>query len=275
VSAPRVAIVTGSSSGIGEGIARALAADGFTVVVTSSTSVDAGERLAAELPGASYIQADIADPSDAVRLVETAVERHGRLDLLVNNAGVSRPVPHTDLDAITADDWHRILGVNVVGTWQVSVAAVKVMEPGGQIINITSVGGSRPLGSSIPYSVSKAALDHLTRLLAKAVGPDIRVNAIAPGPVETRLTSDSLATRAARTAAMTPLGRIGQPSDVAAMVLALIKVPFVTGEVIHVDGGINLVTHVDAPRNDDEVSVSPFRPAERARPHRTIRPAPE
>jgi ketoreductase RED2 len=128
---------------------------------------------------------------------------------------------------------------------------VKVMEPGGQIINITSVGGSRPLGSSIPYSVSKAALDHLTRLLAKAVGPDIRVNAIAPGPLQTRLTSDSLATRAARTAAMTPLGRLGQPSDVAAMVLALIKAPFVTGEVIHVDGGINLVTHLDAPRNDD------------------------
>ncbi|TDE45191.1 SDR family oxidoreductase [Nonomuraea mesophila] len=243
--------MTGSSSGIGEGIARALAADGFTIVVNSATSVDAGERLAAELPGASYVQADVADPSDALRLVETAVERHGRLDLLVNNAGVSRPVPHADLGAITADDWHRILGVNVVGTWQVSVAAVKVMEPGGQIINITSVGGSRPLGSSIPYSVSKAALDHLTRLLAKAVGPDVRVNAIAPGPLQTRLTSDSLATRAARTVAMTPLGRLGQPSDVAAMVLALVKAPFVTGEVINVDGGINLVTHMDAPRNDD------------------------
>ncbi|WP_201760474.1 MULTISPECIES: SDR family NAD(P)-dependent oxidoreductase [unclassified Nonomuraea] len=251
MSASRVAIVTGSSSGIGEGIARALAADGFTVVVNSATSVDAGERLAAQLAEASYVQADIADPSDAVRLVETTVERHGRLDLLVNNAGVSRPVPHAELDAITADDWHRILGVNVVGTWQVSVAAVKVMEPGGQIINITSVGGSRPLGSSIPYSVSKAALDHLTRLLAKAVGPDVRVNAIAPGPLQTRLTSDSLATRAARTVAMTPLGRLGQPSDVAAMVLALIKAPFVTGEVINVDGGINLVTHMDAPRNDD------------------------
>jgi ketoreductase RED2 len=250
MSAPRVAVVTGSSSGIGEGIARALAADGFTVVVHSATSVEAGERVAAELPGASNVQADIADPADAVRLVETAVARHGRLDLLVNNAGVSRPVPHTDLDGITADDWHRILGVNVVGTWQVSVAAVKVLAPGGQIINITSVGGSRPLGSSIPYAVSKAALDHLTRLRAKAVGPDVRVNAIAPGPVETRLTSDSLATRAARTAAMTPLGRLGQPSDVAAMVLALTKVPFVTGEVIHVDGGINLVTHLDTPRSD-------------------------
>ncbi|GAA0242138.1 SDR family oxidoreductase [Cryptosporangium japonicum] len=245
MSAPRVAVVTGSSSGIGAEIARALAADGFTVVVTSSTSVDAGERLAAELPGASYVRADIADPADAVRLVETAVERHGRLDLLVNNAGVSRPVPHADLDAITADDWHRILGVNVVGTWQVSVAAVKVLPPGGQIINITSVGGSRPLGSSIPYAVSKAALDHLTRLLAKAVGPDVRVNAIAPGPVETGPTADGLATRAARTAAMTPLGRLGQPADVAAMVVALVKVPFVTGEVIHVDGGINLVTHLD------------------------------
>jgi ketoreductase RED2 len=251
VTAARVAVVTGSSSGIGEGIARGLAADGFTVVVNSTSSVEAGERLAAELPGASYVQADVADPADAVRLVETAVERHGRLDLLVNNAGVSRPVPHDDLDAVTADDWHRVLGVNVVGTWQVSVAAVKAMEPGGQIINITSVGGSRPLGSSIPYSVSKAAVDHLTRLLAKAVGPDVRVNAIAPGPVETRLTSAGLAARAARTGAMTPLGRIGQPSDVAAMVLGLVNAPFVTGEVIHVDGGINLVTHVDLPRADD------------------------
>jgi ketoreductase RED2 len=249
MSAPRVAIVTGSSSGIGEGIARALAADGFTVVVNSATSVDAGERLAAELPGASYVQADIADPSDAVRLVETAVARHGRLDLLVNNAGVSRAVPHADLDAVTADDWHRILGVNVVGTWQVSVAAVKVMEPGGQIVNISSVGGSRPLGSSIPYAVSKAALDHMTRLLAKAVGPEVRVNAIAPGPLQTRLTSAGLATRMARTVAMTPMGRLGQPSDVAAMILALVKAPFVTGEVINVDGGINLVTHMDAPRD--------------------------
>ncbi|MEU8363171.1 SDR family oxidoreductase [Nonomuraea sp. NPDC048882] len=251
MSAPRVAIVTGSSSGIGEGIARGLAGDGFTVVVNSATSVEAGEKLAAELPGASYVQADIADPSDAVRLVETAVQRHGRLDLLVNNAGVSRAVPHADLDAVTADDWHRILGVNVVGTWQVSVAAVKAMEPGGQIINISSVGGSRPLGSSIPYSVSKAALDQLTRLLAKAVGPDVRVNAIAPGPLQTRLTAGSLAARAARTAAITPLGRLGQPSDVAAVVLALTKTPFVTGEVINVDGGINLVTHMDAPRTDD------------------------
>ncbi|MEV4804042.1 SDR family oxidoreductase [Nonomuraea sp. NPDC049421] len=247
MSTQRVAIVTGSSSGIGEGIARGLAADGFTVVVNSATSVEAGERLAAELPGASYVQADVADPADAVRLVDTAVQRHGRLDLLVNNAGVARPVPHADLEAITADDWHRILGVNVVGTWQVSVAAVKVMEPGSQIINITSVGGSRPLGSSIPYAVSKAALGHLTRLLAKAVGPDVRVNAIAPGPLQTRLTSGSLATRASRTAAMTPLGRLGQPSDIAAMILALTKTPFVTGEVINVDGGINLITHMDTP----------------------------
>ncbi|TXL62677.1 SDR family NAD(P)-dependent oxidoreductase [Aeromicrobium terrae] len=245
----RVAIVTGSSSGIGEGIARALAADGFTVVVNSATSVEAGEKLAAELPDASYVQADVADPADAVRLVETTVERHGRLDVLVNNAGVARPTPHGDLDAVTRDDWDRILGVNVVGTWQVSVAAVKAMEPGGQIINITSVGGSRPLGSSIPYAVSKAAVDHLTRLLAKAIGPDVRVNAIAPGPVETRLTSETLSARAARTSAMTPLGRLGEPSDVAAMVLGLINAPFVTGEVIHVDGGINLVTHVDAPRD--------------------------
>lgn len=248
MTSPRVALVTGSSSGIGAGIARALAAGGYTVVVNSATSVEAGERLAAELPGASYVQADVAEPADAVCLVESTVDRHGRLDVLVNNAGVSRVVPHEDLAAITPDDWHRILGVNVVGTWQVSVAAVKAMEPGGQIINISSVGGSRTLGSSIPYAVSKAALNHLTRLLAKAVGPDIRVNAIAPGPVETRFVADSLTARAAGTSAVTPLGRIGQPADVAAMVMGLIGATFVTGEVIHVDGGVNLVTHTDLAR---------------------------
>ncbi len=247
MSAPRVAIVTGSTSGIGEAIARALATDRFAVVVNSATSVVAGEKLAAELPGASYVQADVADPADAVRLVETAVAKHGRLDVLVNNAGTSSAIPHADLDAVTAEEWHRILGVNVVGAWQTSVAAVKAMGAGGHIVNISSVGGTRPLGSSIPYAVSKAALNHLTRLLAKAVGPGVRVNAVAPGPVETP-GNPGLGARSARISSVTPLGRVGRPADVAAMVLGLINTPFVTGEVVHVDGGINLVTHSDAIR---------------------------
>lgn len=245
MNASRVAIVTGSSSGIGEAIARSLASDGFTVVINSATSIEAGERLAAELPGASYIQADVADPAHAARLVESTIERHGRLDLLVNNAATAGPIPHADLDAVTPEVWHRILGVNVIGPWQMSVAAVKVMAPGGLIVNISSVGGSRPLGSSIPYAVSKAALDHLTRLLARVVGPEIRVNAIAPGPIETPRSSASLAARAGRTSSLTPLGRIGRPADVAAVVLGFVNADFVTGEVIHVDGGINLVTHSD------------------------------
>lgn len=245
MSAARVAIVTGSSSGIGAAIARALSADGFTVVVNSASSAEAGEKLAAELPEASYVQADVADPADATRLVESAVERHGRLDVLVNNAGTTSPIPHADLETVTPDEWHRVFGVNVVGAWQVSVAAVKAMGPGGLILNISSVGGTRALGSSIPYSVSKAALNHLTRLLAKVVGPDVRVNAVAPGPVETSA-STGLAGRAARTSALTPLGRVGQPGDVAAMVLGLINAPFVSGEIVHVDGGINLVTHSDS-----------------------------
>ncbi len=240
-----VAIITGSSSGIGEAIARALAAEGFTVVVNSATSVEAGQRLADELPDATYVQADVADPADARRLVELAVQQHGRLDVLVNNAGATVAAPLADLDGVTPQDWQRILGVNVIGPWQLSVEAVKAMGDGGLIVNISSVGGSRPLGSSIPYAVSKAALNHLTRLLAKAVGPDVRVNAIAPGPVRTPFNSKGLDARAARTSALTPLGRIGRPADVAAMVLGLINAPFVTGEVIHVDGGINLVTHSD------------------------------
>lgn len=244
MSAARVALVTGSSAGIGAGIARALAAEGYAVVVNSARSVEAGEKLAAELPEATYVQADVADPDDAARLVATTVERFGRLDVLVNNAGASTPIPHADLEAVTSEDWHRILDVNVVGVWHLSVAAVQAMPDGGQIINVSSVGGTRALGSSIPYAVSKAALNHLTRLLAKVVGPGVRVNAVAPGPVETPGNA-GLASRAARTSALTPLGRVGRPEDVAAVVLGLISTPFVTGEVVHVDGGINLVTHTD------------------------------
>ncbi len=240
MSIERVAIVTGSTSGIGEATAQALSGAGYAVVINSATSRSAGEALAGRLPNATYVQADIANAADAQRLVDEAMRRHGRLDTLINNAGVTVPIAHSDLDAVTSEVWHRILNVNVIGTWQITTAAAAVMSAGSHIINITSTAGSRPVGSSIPYAVSKAALNHMTRLLATALGPDLQVNAIAPGLIDTPWTAEFVdAATTVRDRA--PLRRIGQPVEIAAAVLGLLGSPYITGEVIHVDGGAHLL----------------------------------
>lgn len=239
--AGKVCIVTGSSSGIGEATARLFAAEGASVVVNSVTSVTAGEALAAELPDAMYVQADVADESQAKRLIEATIERWGRLDVLVNNAGTTKVIPHDDLDAVTDEVWHRILDVNVIGTWYVTRAAVPFLraDGGGNIINVTSLAGVRPVGSSIPYAVSKAAENHMTLLLAKVLGPEIRVNAIAPGLVDTPWTQDWDVVRAG-VQAMAPLRRSGLPSDVAHMCLWIATASYATGDVVLVDGGVHL-----------------------------------
>ncbi|HEY9476116.1 MAG TPA: SDR family oxidoreductase [Mycobacteriales bacterium] len=237
-----VALVTGSSSGIGAAVARRLAAEGMRIAINSARSVDAGRELADSLPDAVYLRADVSVPEQAQELVTAAVEAFGQLDVLVNNAGVSRPIPHTDLAAVTPDVWELILGLNVVGTWQTSVAAMPHLRASGAgcIVNISSVAGIRPAGSSIPYAVSKAAVNHMTRLLAGAVGPEVRVNAVAPGLVETRWTRDFTAI-ADRVRTATPLRRVGQPDDVAEAVLGLVRARYVTGEVVLVDGGAHLL----------------------------------
>ncbi len=239
--ADRVALVTGSSSGIGAALARRLARLGATVVVNSARSVEAGQALADQLPGADYVQADVAREDEARQLVETVLTRHGRLDLLVNNAGTTQVIPHHDLDAATPEVWRRIFDVNVIGTWQVTVAAVPYLRtaPDGQVVNVSSLAGERPTGSSIPYACSKAALSHMTRLLANTLGPDIRVNAVAPGLVDTPWTEDWDAVRSFVTA-QAPLGRTATPDDVAEVVLGLVRSRYVTGEVVLVDGGVHL-----------------------------------
>ncbi|MET0902266.1 MAG: glucose 1-dehydrogenase [Acidimicrobiales bacterium] len=237
----RVALVTGSSSGIGAAIAAALAERGARVVINSSSSVAEGQELAAKLPDATYLQADIADPASARQLVAATVEHHGRLDIVVNNAGTTAVIPHDDLDAVTAETWERILGVNVVGTWNVIQAAVPHLRDSGDgvILNITSLAGVRPVGSSIPYAVSKAALNHLTLLLANVLGPEIRVNAVAPGLIDTPWTEDWDAVRdeVRQTA---PLRRSGTPEDVADACLGLIATRYATGQILVVDGGVAL-----------------------------------
>lgn len=233
--------MTGSSSGIGAATARALAGAGARVVVNSARSVDAGRALADELPGATYVQADVADPAQAAALVQAVVDAHGRLDVLVNNAGTTSVIPHHDLDAATPGVWRRIFDVNVIGTWQVTTAAVPHLRAAGDaaVVNVSSIAGHAATGSSIPYAASKAAVSHMTVLLANVLGPDVRVNAVAPGLVDTPWTADWDLVRAA-VRERAPLRRSGTPEDVAEVVVALAGAGYVTGEVVLVDGGLHL-----------------------------------
>jgi ketoreductase RED2 len=238
----KVVLVTGSTSGIGEATARAFAAAGATVVVNSRSSVEAGERLAAELPGASYVQADVGIEDDARGLVAEVLARHGRLDVLVNNAGTTEVIAHHDLEAATLEVWRRIFEVNVFGTWAVTVAAMPALrESRGAVVNVGSIAGLRPTGSSIPYASSKAALHHQTVLLAKVAGPEVRVNAVAPGLVDTPWTADWDTIRQF-VSAVAPLKRSGTPEDVAPVILALASAQYVTGQVVAIDGGLTLAT---------------------------------
>jgi len=242
----KVALVTGSASGIGAAVARALSADGATVVVNSARSVEAGRALADELGDAIYVRADISIEHEARELVETSARRNGRLDILVNNAGVTVKIPHSELDEVTPEVWKKILGVNVIGTWSVTAAAVPYLHAASHhhagasvIVNVSSLAGSRPTGSSIPYGVSKAAVDHMTRMLANTLGPEIRVNAVAPGLVDTPWTADWELERD-YVSAHAPLKSIAQPEDVAEVVMGLVHSHHVTGEVVTVDGGFHL-----------------------------------
>jgi NAD(P)-dependent dehydrogenase (short-subunit alcohol dehydrogenase family) len=234
-----VALVTGSTTGIGEATARRLAADGMTVVVHSRSSRAAGSALAAEL-GGIYLQADLENSAEASELVPRVLAEYGRLDVLVNNAGISWPVPHADLDGLTADDWRRLLEVNLIAPWLLCTAALPALRStGGSIVNVTSHAGVRPKGSSIAYAASKAALNHVTKLLAAALGPEVRVNAVAPGLVDTAMTASwTDAQELWRTAS--PMRRAAQPSDVADLIAAVLANSYLTGEVILLDGGLNL-----------------------------------
>jgi ketoreductase RED2 len=237
----QVVLITGSASGIGAATARLLAGAGATVVVNSVNSAEAGKQLAAELPGATYVQADVADEEQALGLIDEVIETHGRLDVLINNAGVTEVIPHGDLDAATPAVWRRIFDVNVFGTWQLTVAAVPHLRSSGrgQVVNVSSLAGERAIGSSIPYACSKAAVSHLTRLLANTLAPDIRVNAVAPGLVDTPWTAEWDTVREFVTA-HNPLQRTGRPEDVAEVIHGLLRARYVTGEVVLIDGGTHL-----------------------------------
>ncbi|MCW5735621.1 MAG: SDR family oxidoreductase [Enhydrobacter sp.] len=237
----RVALITGSTSGIGAATARRLAKDGYTVALHSSRSVDAGQQMAAELGGsASYHQADLADDESARTLVASVLDRHGRLDVLVNNAGLSIRIPHADLKAATPALWRQMLDVNLISPFVlVAHAEAALRRAGGCVVNIGTHAGARPKGSSIPYAASKAALHHVTKLLALTLAPDVRVNAVAPGLVLTPMTAgwpDMLETWNSRA----PMRRPAKPEDIADLVAALCANDYVTGEIVIADGGLNL-----------------------------------
>lgn len=202
-------------------------------------------RLAHELDNASYHQADLADRSSIPRLIEAVLDRHGRIDVLVNNAGIVEVIPHAELRRADAEVWHRMYDVNVIAPWLLICEAERALRDSSTagapscILNISSHAGIRPKGSSIPHAVSKSALNHMTRLLAVTLAPAIRVNALAPGLVDTPMAhgrDDLYQTWAQRA----PMKRPAHTEDVAQLAEMAIASTYLTGEVILVDGGLNL-----------------------------------
>ncbi len=242
VADKRVVVVTGSTSGIGRGVAELLLSRGWRVVINSRSDDEVGESMAAANDDMIYARGDISHPQDCAQVVEAAISAWGRIDGLVNNAGTTAYVELDDIEGVTAEVWHRVLDVNVIGTWQMISAAMPYLKAAapGRIVNIASVAGLRPVGSSVPYSVSKVAIVHMTSILGKVLGPDVLVNAVAPGLVDTAWTAEWSAVKE-NVAAAAPLRRVGQPQDIAAACEYLLNTNYTTGECIAVDGGMRLV----------------------------------
>jgi 3-oxoacyl-[acyl-carrier protein] reductase len=244
--AGKVAVVTGASKGIGASIASHLAAEGASVVVNYSSAKDAAQRVVAEIVGkggkAIAVGANLAEHSGVQSLFAETKKAFGRLDILVNNAGIYEFAP---LEDITPEQFHKHFNLNVLGLLLASQEAVKLFgSSGGSIVNISSVVATvAPAGTAV-YSATKAAVDAVTRSLAKELGPrKIRVNSINPGMVETEgVHAAGIADSDFRkqTEAQTPLGRIGQPRDIApaAVFLASPDSGWITGETLYISGGL-------------------------------------
>ena len=246
----KVAIVTGAAVGIGRSIAVAYGREGAKVVVNYSKSKAEAEETARLTKGAGgeplLIQADVAQDRQVRAMLEQTLSRFGHVDILVNNAAITAFVDFPDLEGLTDDVWDRLYAVNVKGTFFCCRAVVPAMrkQGSGRIINIASLAGIAPQGSSIAYSTSKAAVIHLSKCLARTLGPEIRLNVIAPGFIaetrwnEGRPNLEATIQKAGQTA---PLKRVGTPEDIAEAVLFLAtRGEFMTGDVMVVDGGRQL-----------------------------------
>jgi len=247
LASTKAALVTGAASGIGRAVALALARSGYDVAVNYSASEKAARQTAAEAQKAGVktllTQCDVSNEA-AVRKMMSAVQRtFGRLDVLVNNAGTTAAWKPKDLESLSLEEWDRVFAVNVRGLFQVSRAAVPLLkEAKGCIVNTASIVGLRPGPQPLPYAASKAAVVNLTRTLAWNLGPDIRVNAVAPGWMEgdwmKRMLKEQYDDLMGKRGKATPLKRVVTADDVAETMMSLIQSNrFVTGEVIVIDGG--------------------------------------
>jgi 3-oxoacyl-[acyl-carrier protein] reductase len=242
MSARKVALVTGSATGAGRAIALRFAQNGYAVAINYSRSeADAKETLAqVEKLGvrALLCKATVADDKLVRAMVDRCRLELGGLDVLVNNAGMTHFIPHTDLEAVSDEIWDEIFQVNLKGAFYASRAAMPLLKARkGSIVNVSSVAGLQGHGSSIPYSASKAAMNCMTQSLARAFGPEVRVNAVAPGPIQTRWLVGH-EEHVEKAVAQTPLKRAATPDDVADVVWFLAAgTTLVTGQVVVVDGG--------------------------------------
>jgi 3-oxoacyl-[acyl-carrier protein] reductase len=243
--ADAVVVVTGGTGGLGSRICHAFAAERSRVAVVYHSRTEAARGLAEDLlvVGANaslIVQSDVTEPARIADLVERVLAAWGRIDVLVNNAAFNQGVPFADVAALTPDLWQRIMHANATGPFLVSRAVAPVMrrQGHGRIVNIGSVSGYKPGGSSIAYAVSKAALAHLTRCLALALAPEILVNCVAPGLMEgTVMTERMLPEQRERGRAEAALGRTVDKDDVAAQVVTLARSDSTTGQNIIIDAG--------------------------------------
>ena len=238
----RVALITGSATGVGRACAVRFAQLGFAVIVNYSKSEDEAvetARLCEEFGvPVQVIAATVADDAQVKGMIGHVVEAFGGLDVLVNNAGTTRFIAHTDLDAVTDEIWDEIFQVNLKGAFYCSRAAMPYLRARqGSIVNVSSVAGQSGQGSSIPYCASKGAMNTLTKSLAKAFGPDVRVNAVAPGPILTRWL-EGREEQIEKFLEQAPLGKAATPEDIAdAVVFLAVGTALTTGQILVVDGG--------------------------------------
>ena len=247
------ALITGAATGIGRSVAVALAKNGYDVVINFSRSEDAAKITArdAEAAGARTLlyRCDVSDDARVRAMLAATEKEFSRLDVLINNAGTTVDVEPKNFEAMKVADWNRVFAVNVLGLFLVTRAAAPLLRksPNGCVVNTCSIAGLRPSAQPLPYAASKAAVANLTKTLANALGPEIRVNAVAPGWIEGDWMKKTLAENydglMARRAKYTPLKRCCTTDDVAESMLSLIlNNRFVTGEIIIVDGGFSSTT---------------------------------
>ncbi len=240
-----VALVTGGNGGLGQRICEALAREGAHIAVMYAQSREQAEDVARGLAARHQVNAaafgcDITDAAAVQRLVAEVAKRFGRLDILVNDAAYNKAIPFADLDALTSEVWEKIMAVNLTGPMQLTKAVAPLMKAqgAGRIVNISSVAGLGPQGSSIAYAVSKAGLIHLTRCMAVALAPEVLVNCVAPGLLEgTRATANLKPDFIERAAAAAILKKPADKEDCADMVVAMCRTGTMTGQTVVIDSG--------------------------------------